>query len=110
MNDQSHIPIDHIPVLSDVVIPGFRSVAPESEPAPTYTTQDNPLTERLKAQADILLAEMHVRIERMVEEELARAHASALETARLALQQRLRAEMEDRLNAFIADALLPRNA
>jgi hypothetical protein len=110
MNDQSPIAIDFIPVLSDVVIPGFRSDDPDPEPAPTCTTEENPLTERLKAQTELLLAELHDRIDRMVEEELARAHASALKTARHALQQRLRAEMEDRLNAFIADALLPRNA
>jgi broad specificity phosphatase PhoE len=110
MNDQSHSAIDNIPVLSHVVIPGILHAAPDPEPVPEIAPQDNPLTERLKAQADILLAELHERIERLVEEELARAHSSALETARQALQQRLRAEMEERLNAFIADALQPHDS
>jgi hypothetical protein len=110
MNDLQRNTIDNIPVLSDVVIPGILRVAPDPEPSPDLTAQVHPLTEHLKAQADILLAEMHHRIERMVEEELARAHASALETARFALQQRLRTEMEERLNAFITAALLPRDA
>jgi len=106
MNDQQGNPIDNIPVLSDVVIPGSLRVVPDPQPSPDLSSQFHPLTEHLKAQADILLAEMHHRIERMVEEELARAHASALETARFALQERLRTEMEERLNAFIEAALL----
>lgn len=105
MNDLQSNPIDAIPVLSNVVVPGSHHGTPDTEAAPASTVQDNPLTERLKAQADILLTEMHERIERMVEEELARAHSSALETARYALQQRLRTEMEERLKVFIADAL-----
>src|SRR3989304_5484432 len=100
MNDQQWNAIDNIPVLSDVVIPGVFRDTHESEPAPALTAQDHPLTEHLKTQADILLAEMQHRIERMVEEELARAHSSALDTARIALQQRLRMEMEERFNAF----------
>jgi type I restriction-modification system DNA methylase subunit len=110
MNDLQRDAIDNIPVLSDVVIPGSLRDAHESEPAPTLTAQDHPLAERLKTQADILLADMQERIERMVEEELARAHSTALESARLALQQRLRTEMEERLNAFIEAALLPRDS
>ena len=110
MNDRQRDAIENIPVLSAVVIPGTLVVAGNPKPVPTLVAQDNPLTERLKAQADILLAEMQHRIERMVEEELARAHSSALETARDALQQRLHTEMEDRLNALIATALLPRDA
>lgn len=109
MNDQQWNAIDNIPVLSDVVIPGVLRAAPESQPAPALTAQAHPLTEHLRAQADILLAEMQHRIERMVEEELARAHSSALESARLSLQQRLRAEMEERLDAFIEAALSPRD-
>ncbi len=110
MNNQPWNTCDNIPVLSAVVKPGTQSVAPGSEPATTGPAQDNPLSERLRARADILLTEMHYRIDRMVEEELARAHANALETVRLTLQQRLRAEMEERLNAFIADALPPSDA
>lgn len=110
MNDPQWNAIDNIPVLSDVVIPGILRDAHEEEPAPVVTAQDHSLIEHLKAQADILLAEMQHRIERMVEEELARAHSSALDTARLALQQRLRMEMEERFNAFIEAALLPRDA
>ncbi len=105
MNDPQRTVVDNIPVLSDVVIPGGLRMAPDPESAPASAPQDNPLTERLKAQADILLTEMHHRIECMIEEELARAHSNALETARSALQQRLRTEMEERLNAFIANAL-----
>ena len=110
MNDQQWNAIDNIPVLSDVVIPGVLRDTHESEPAPPLTAQDHPLTEHLKAQAGILLAEMQHRIEHMVEEELARAHSSALDTARLALQQRLRMEMEERFNAFIEAAMVPRDA
>lgn len=106
MNDQAHFGLENIPVLSEVVIPGMLRVEPEPETVSALTMQ---LTERLNAQAAILLAEMQDRIERMVEEELTRAQSSALETARLAVQQRLHTEMEDRLNAFIADALLPHN-
>ena len=108
MNDSQWNAADNIPVLSDIVIPGELRVIPDPQPAPTLATQDHPFAEHLKAQADILLAEMRPRIENMVAEQLARAHSSALETARLALQQRLRAEIEDHLNAFIAAALLPR--
>lgn len=110
MNERQRDAIENIPVLSDVVIPGTLVVADNPQPVPALAAQDNPLTERLKAQADILLAEMQHCIERMVEEELARAHSSALETARLALQKRLCVEMEERLNAFIADAVSPRDA
>ncbi len=110
MNDPQWNAVDDIPVLSDVVIPGSLRAATDLQPVPALIVQDHPFTEHLKAQADILLAEMQQRIERMIEEELALAHSSALETARLALQQRLSAEMESRLNAFIEAALQPRDA
>ncbi len=105
MNDTQRSASDNIPVLSDIVKPGSLPVALATKPVMDFTVHENPLTKRLQHQADILLAEMEERIEYLVEEELARAHSSALETARIALQQRLRAEMEQRLNAFIADAL-----
>lgn len=110
MNDQQQTVIDNIPVLSEVVIPGSARTAGEPEPASASAALDASQAERLQAQADMLLADMRQRIECMVDEELARAHSSALETARGALQQRLLTEMEARLNAFIATALTTREA
>jgi len=79
MNDQQWNAIDNIPVLSDVVIPGVlcdttnqnRRQPHRARPS-THRTPENP--------GRILLAEMQDRIEHMVEEELARAHSSALNT------------------------------
>ena len=125
MNDEYHNGDDSIPVLSEVVIPGVPPVETpvepvlteivtpitspiEAEPPQEASSAQSPQSpERLNALAAGLLAEMEHRIERMVEEELARAHAMALETARVSLQHRLRTEMETRLAAFIEEALNP---
>ena len=126
MNDEHYNGDDAIPVLSDVVIPGTPPVEPvlidivttitphieaAVEPAPSqepsHNIQSPLLAERLNSLAAGLIAEMDHRIERMVEEELARAHAMAFETARVSLQHRLRNEMETRLAAFIEEALNP---
>jgi len=111
MNDEYYNGDDAIPILSDVVIPGAPSIetAAETPPpsAPDHSAQAPQLAERLNSLAAGMLAEMDHRIERMVEEELARAHAMAFETARVSLQHRLRNEMETRLAAFIEEALSP---
>ena len=111
MNDAYPGSDDAIPVLSDVVIPGIPPVATAAEPVspqePAPSAQPPLLAERLNALAAVMLSEMEHRIERMVEEELARAHAMAFETARVALQNRLRNELTIRLAALIEEVLSP---
>lgn len=107
MNDEHYNGDDAIPVLSDVVILGATPVEAALPQEPSHSAQSPLLAERLNSLAAVMLAEMDHRIERMVEEELARAHTMAFETARVALQNRLRNEMTIRLAALIEEVLSP---
>ena len=109
MNEQQCNVTDNIPVLCDVVIPGILAVGGAPQTAPASATLERPLAERLRDHADVLMTAMQQRIERMIEEELALAHANALEAARSALQKRLRVDMEEYFNSVIAEALRPRD-
>ena len=59
--------VDNIPVLSDVVIPGALRTAPAAVSDSIPEAADDPLTQRLKSQAYILLACIQQRIEHMVQ-------------------------------------------
>ena len=104
MSDEHQNGNDAIPVLSDVVQPGTIP-APPSPEAATGNEAAQLLAERLNFQASLLLADMATRVARMVEDELARAHSAALETASLALQKRLRMELEGRMAKLVEDLL-----
>lgn len=121
MNHDSSHADDSIPVLSDVVIPGHvpaESVTRQQEPpadvAPanqvtTLSPEENTrlLHERLNFHAAQLMTDMGTRIEQLIEEELAHAHATALETARESLHARLRVEMQERLTVLIDEVMKP---